>query len=240
MARRIETINRTSREIISGDLSRRMPLQGTNDELDRRPVGLNQMLDRIQALMEDVRRVSDNIAHDLRTPLGWLHNKLDSLRGELQSAGIDTTSVEQALSESEGLLATFNALLRIARIEGRAAQRGFRAARSGRAGARCGRILRTAGRGAARHWRWTPHRACNSAAIVTCCFRLWPTCWTMRSNTPRRGGHIGVTLTTTGPGEARLVIADSGPGIPPAARAQVFQRFFRLGTVVQHPAAALG
>lgn len=118
MARRIETINRTSREIISGDLSRRMPMQGTDDELDRLADNLNQMLDRIQALLEEVRRISDNIAHDLRTPLGRLHNQLNTLRAELQAQHLDTGGVERALVESEGLLTTFNALLRIARIEG--------------------------------------------------------------------------------------------------------------------------
>ena len=112
MARRIEAINRTSREIIHGDLSRRMPLQGTDDELDRLSGSLNQMLDRIQSLMEDVRRVSDNIAHDLRTPLGRLHNDLDGLRSELLAREVDTTGVDRALSESQALLATFNALQR--------------------------------------------------------------------------------------------------------------------------------
>lgn len=125
MARRIETINLASREIMSGDLYRRIPLQGTDDELDRLAGNLNRMLDRIQALMEDVRRVSDNIAHDLRTPLGRLYNQLDSLRTEVKLAGLDTTGVEQALRESEGLLSTFNALLRIARIEASGRVEGF-------------------------------------------------------------------------------------------------------------------
>lgn len=240
MARRIETINRTSREIISGDLSRRMPLQGTNDELDRLAGGLNQMLDRIQALMEDVRRVSDNIAHDLRTPLGRLHNKLDSLRGELQSAGIDTTSVEQALSESEGLLATFNALLRIARIE--AGQRSADFAPLD---------LAALVRDVAEYYEPLAEARGQTLALDTASGvqlsgdrdLLFQALANLLDNaikyTPQ-GGHIGVTLTTTGPGEARLVIADSGPGIPPAARAQVFQRFFRLEDSRSTPGSGLG
>lgn len=240
MARRIETINRTSREIISGDLSRRMPLQGTNDELDRLAGGLNQMLDRIQALMEDVRRVSDNIAHDLRTPLGRLHNQLDSLRGELQASGMDTSGVERALSESEGLLATFNALLRIARIE--AGQRSADFAPLD---------LAALVRDVAEYYEPLAEARGQTLVLDTATGvqftgdrdLLFQALANLLDNaikyTPQ-GGDIRATLTTIAPAAAKLVIADSGPGIPPAARAQVFQRFFRLETSRSTPGSGLG
>ncbi len=115
--RRIETINRTSREIMRGDLSRRIPLRGNGDEFDQLAASLNEMLERIQALLEGLRHVSDNIAHDLRTPLSRLRSRLE----RLDEAGLAESDIRQrvgeALSEADDILALFNALLRITHIE---------------------------------------------------------------------------------------------------------------------------
>jgi len=89
---RIETVNRTTRDIMRGDLSRRVPLKGTDDELDRLAANLNRMLDRIESLMEDVRRVSDNIAHDLRTPLGSAPSFLGETRSRSRTRGVRVRS----------------------------------------------------------------------------------------------------------------------------------------------------
>ena len=113
-ARRLETINTTTRAIVDGDLSRRIPRSGNNDEYDRLIAHLNEMLDRIQSLMNDVRRISDNVAHDLRTPLTHLRQQLESLRASLPA---NNTPIDTAISESDRLLSMFNALLRIAHIE---------------------------------------------------------------------------------------------------------------------------
>ncbi len=240
MARRIEAINRTNRDIISGDLSRRIPLHGTNDELDRLAGGLNEMLDRIQTLMEDVRRVSDNIAHDLRTPLGRLHNQLDNLRNEVQQAGLDTSSVEQALSESEGLLATFNALLRIARIESRSRTEGF------------AHVDLTALVFDAAEYYEPLAEARDQTLVVDAAPAvqlvgdrdlLFQAIANLLDNaikyTPK-GGEVQVTLAVKAPDAAELTVADTGPGIPPAACQQVFQRFFRLEVSRSTPGSGLG
>ena len=81
-ARRIEAINQTSREIMTGDLSRRIPVRGSGDDFDQLASNLNDMLDRIQGLMEGLRHVSDNIAHDLRTPLARLRGRIEDLDDE--------------------------------------------------------------------------------------------------------------------------------------------------------------
>ena len=78
--RRIEDVNRTSRSIMDGNLSNRVPTRGSGDEMDQLAVNLNAMLDRIQALMESLKRVSDDIAHDLRTPLSRLRQRLEVAR----------------------------------------------------------------------------------------------------------------------------------------------------------------
>jgi signal transduction histidine kinase len=240
MARRIEAINRTSREIIHGDLSRRMPLQGADDELDRLSGSLNQMLDRIQSLMEDVRRVSDNIAHDLRTPLGRLHNDLDGLRSELLAREVDTTGVDRALSESQALLATFNALLRIARIEANYDREFFvpvDLAALVRDVAEYYEPLAEA-RGQALKIEVPP--AVQTAGDRDLLFQALANLLDNAIKYTPQGGEIAVTLATVEAGAAELTVADSGPGIPSADRAHIFQRFFRLEGSRSTPGSGLG
>jgi signal transduction histidine kinase len=124
--RRIEAINATSRDIMRGDLSQRIPTHGTSDDFDQLAENLNNMLDQIQLLMEGVRHVSDNIAHDLKTPLTRLRNRLESLSiesGQHNEALFEQS--QQALAEADAMLSTFNALLRIARIEAGARRAAF-------------------------------------------------------------------------------------------------------------------
>lgn len=116
VVRRIEAINEVGREIMDGDLSRRVPSDGSGDEFDQLAVNLNRMLARIEALMASVRQVSDNIAHDLRTPLSRLHTKLSQLRDTDLPSG-SAVGVDAAINDAEELLSAFNALLRIARVE---------------------------------------------------------------------------------------------------------------------------
>jgi len=114
--RRIEAITSTSRLIMQGDLSLRVPTRGTGDDFDELADHLNRMLDQIEGLMAGVRHVSDNIAHDLRTPLTRMRSRLELL----QSKSLEDESrqiVQDIIAEADHLLATFNALLRIARIE---------------------------------------------------------------------------------------------------------------------------
>ena len=138
-ARRIEAIHRTGLEIMRGDLSRRIPRDGSHDDFDQLAAHLNEMLDRIAASMDEVRQVTDNIAHDLRTPLGRLRNRLETLRAH--PGGVAAGEVDDAIDEADRLLATFNALLRIARIESGDSALRIRRGRPYGAAARCGRAL---------------------------------------------------------------------------------------------------
>jgi signal transduction histidine kinase len=112
---RVDQINRTVESIIQGDLSRRLDLAGSHGDYRRLTLIFNRMLDRIQMLMEGLRQVSDNIAHDLRTPLTRLRNHLTELQGMVDGAAQD--KVQDLLDEADNLLSTFGALLRIAQIE---------------------------------------------------------------------------------------------------------------------------
>jgi len=114
---RVDAMTETARTIMHGDLHERLPVAGTGDELDRLAVNLNAMLERIEALMHGLKEVSDNIAHDLKTPLTRLRNRSEEA---LRAAGNETqyrAALESTIEESDALIRTFNALLMIARAE---------------------------------------------------------------------------------------------------------------------------
>ena len=115
LLRRVEAVNRTARAIRGGDLSQRIPETGAGDELDHLSTNLNAMLDQIERLMAGMRDVSDNIAHDLRSPLTRIRNRLsDALESDAISKD---TALRATIEDSERMLETFNALLSIARIK---------------------------------------------------------------------------------------------------------------------------
>lgn len=117
LLRRLDMVNRTVDEIIGGDLTRRVPIGGSDDEFDQLARHLNRMLDRLQVLMESMREVSNNIAHDLRTPLGRLRQHLERASMKAATLAEYKTAVEQAIADSDTILETFSALLRIAQVE---------------------------------------------------------------------------------------------------------------------------
>ncbi|MGH7156083.1 MAG: HAMP domain-containing protein, partial [Acetobacteraceae bacterium] len=116
--RRVDAIARTAEAIIGGDLTRRVPLRGTGDDLDRLAGTLNHMLDRIAVLMDSLRQVSSDVAHDLRTPLTRLYQRLEDARAHAQSVADYRSATDAAVNEAQRLLDTFSALLRIAQVEG--------------------------------------------------------------------------------------------------------------------------
>jgi len=235
--RRIETINQTSREIMEGDLSRRVPTMGSGDDFDQLAMNLNRMFDRIGALIEAVRQVSDNIAHDLRTPLSRLRTRLEQsrnsdpehLRGE----------IDQAIADADELLATFKALLRIARIESGNQPMTF--TRLDLAdllrditelyepvAAKKGQRLRLQGQG--------------SAPVEGDRDLLFQALANLVDNAMKHT-PAGSTITlaaTVSPAGPAVRIADSGPGIPPDLRDKVFQRFYRLDSSRSTQGSGLG
>ena len=114
---RIDALSDTSRTIMEGDLTGRLPVNGSGDELDRLAQSLNLMLARIEQLMAGLREVSDNIAHDLKTPLNRLRNRVEAALREPYGEPVYREALERTIEEADGLIKTFNALLSIARIE---------------------------------------------------------------------------------------------------------------------------
>jgi signal transduction histidine kinase len=114
---RIDAMTGTAQRIMAGDLSGRLPVGRSGDELDRLAENLNAMLERIEALMTGLKEVSDNIAHDLKTPLTRLRNPAEEALGRASSEADYRAALERTIDESDGLIRTFNALLMIARAE---------------------------------------------------------------------------------------------------------------------------
>ena len=123
--RRVDSIRQTAEAIVKGEFGSRIPLQGTNDNFDLLSDILNKMLDRIEALMESMMQVSNDIAHALRTPLTRLQQRLEAARSEADGNIRYENAIESARLEIQKLLETFSALLRIAQIEGGSRQSGF-------------------------------------------------------------------------------------------------------------------
>jgi signal transduction histidine kinase len=115
--RRIDAMTDTAQTIMSGDLAGRLPIAGTGDELDRLALHLNAMLERIEALMGGLKEVSDNIAHDLKTPLTRLRNRCEQALRQPSGDGDYRAALEATIAESDELIRTFDALLMIARAE---------------------------------------------------------------------------------------------------------------------------
>ncbi|MGN6572128.1 MAG: HAMP domain-containing protein, partial [Pseudolabrys sp.] len=115
--RRVDAMTETTRTIMNGDLGGRLPIAGTGDELDRLAENLNIMLERIEALMVGLKEVSDNIAHDLKTPLTRLRNRAEQALRAAKTEPEYRAALEGTIEESDGLILTFNALLMIARAE---------------------------------------------------------------------------------------------------------------------------
>jgi signal transduction histidine kinase len=123
--KRVDAMSATTQKIMEGDLAGRLPVSGTGDELDRLASNLNDMLERIEALMHGLKEISDNIAHDLRTPLTRLRNRCEEALRLAQDESQYRAALEATIEESDALIRTFNALLMIARAESGQAREGM-------------------------------------------------------------------------------------------------------------------
>ena len=233
--RRLDTINRASREIMSGNLTRRIPDRGSGD-FDQLADNLNNMLDQIEALMDGVRRVSDNIAHDLRTPLARLRNRLESLR--MQPPGDEEgrrDMVEQALAEADGLLATFNALLRIARLEADARRAGFVQLELGQVLADVVELYEPVAEEKNQRIEFIHQGEITLKGDRDLLFQAFSN---LLDNAVKYTPDAGLIRARVD--AERVSICDSGPGVPQSEREKVFQRFYRVDSSRSTPGSGLG
>lgn len=235
---RIDAINRTSRQIMTGRLQSRMPLRGVNDEFDQLSENLNAMLDRIDSLIEGVRAVADNIAHDLRTPLTRLRGRLEQLAGRPDLNDDLRVELASAMTEADHLLATFRALLRIARIESGTHEREWTEVDLGPLLQDAWELYQAVGEekeievhlghaaGLLRGDRDLLFQAlCN---LLDNAIKYSPT-----------GSEVTLAASDTGD-LVEISVADRGPGVPAAERDKVMDRFYRSAAVAGVPGSGLG
>lgn len=239
MLRRLDQINRTAGEIFAGDLSRRVPVSRAHDEFDTLADSLNRMLDRIERLMKGVREVTDSVAHDLRTPLNRLRNRLEDTLRHLDSGGTQAGEIEAAMRETDQIIATFNALLLIAEADA-GVTRGAMSAIDlvpvaddmaelyAPLAEEKGVTLEIKPAGAA---LIEGNRSLISQALANLIDNAI-------KYTPA-GGHVSVWPAVT-PQGVELTVADTGPGIAAKERARVVERFVRLETSRNSPGTGLG
>jgi signal transduction histidine kinase len=237
--RRVEAVSRASRAIMAGDLGQRMALRGTDDEFDHLSTSLNAMLDRIQDLMFGLQQVSSDIAHDLRTPLTRLRQGLELARRRESTVEGLNAALDTAIDNADSILETFGALLRIAQIESGTRRAGFQPV-----------ALDALLNGLVEAYQpVTEEKAQDLRA------RIAPGLWV---NGDRElltqlfanlidnaighsppGAQLLVTAETTSQG-VRVIVGDTGPGIPEPYRQKVLQRFYRLEASRTTPGSGLG
>lgn len=235
--RRVGQFNLTSRRIMGGDLSQRIATTGSGDEFDKLAQNLNAMMDQIEALMGSIQHMSDNVAHDLRTPLTRLRNRLEDLL--MDAEGKQQDDIATCIEDADQLLSTFASLLSIARIEAGTYDTNLDPVNVSQA-ARDAYELYAA-------------LAEEKGVSLTCDADpdvdvrgdrnlLFQAITNLLDNaikyTPP-GGEVGITVGREG-GRPVVRVADSGPGIPSELREKVMQRFFRIDESRSAPGAGLG
>lgn len=238
--RRVDAISRTAEAIIAGDLGQRVPSHGTGDDLDRLAGTLNHMLDRIGALMDSLRQVSSDVAHDLRTPLTRLYQRLEDARAHARSVADYEAATEAAIQEAQRLLDTFSALLRIAQVEGASSRAGF-------AGVDLSTLTETVANAYQPDAEEAGYRLATVieagvqvrgdkelltqalANLVENAFRHTPP-----------GTQVIIRLEVTGRRGALLEVEDHGPGVSDADLERLADRFYRAERSRTTPGSGLG
>ncbi len=235
---RVDAISRTAEAIIDGDLTQRIPLRNTGDDLDRLAETLNRMLDRMDKLLESVRQASNNIAHDLRTPLTRLGQRLEEARTQSPSADHQRT-LDAARAEVEALLGTFAALLRIADVEAGAQRSAFNRVDLSAIAATVAEAFTPSAEdeGHTLIAEVAPGIAVRGDRELLTQMLVNLVENALRHTPP--GTQVRLSLGSEG-GHATLVVEDNGPGVPEAEHEFILRRFYRLDHSRSTPGSGLG
>lgn len=239
LLRRLDAINRGIRAIIRGNMRERMPVTGSGDEFDQLSSNLNVMLDRIHELMQGIRQVTDNIAHDLRSPINRMRSRLEmTLLGRPDVAAC-REAMQETIDETDSVLATFNALLDIALAESGASREQFEPLDLGQIALDAKDLYEPLAEDRGLRFdsefvdglevRGNRHLVFQALSnLLDNAVKYTPI-----------GGRIGL-YGRRGPRGPVLEVADSGPGIPEELRVRVLPRFARLDESRATPGSGLG
>ncbi|WP_422373333.1 ATP-binding protein [Hoeflea sp.] len=239
--KRIDHMSEASKKIMAGDLSQRLPVNGSGDEFDRLSLSLNAMLGRIERLNEGLRQVSDNIAHDLKTPLTRLRNRAEAALAGGEDADSHRQALEQMIADSDQLIRTFNALLMISRVEAGSSTAQMSLVDLSGLARDAVELYEPVAEDAGVRLRAdiTPELTINGNREL-----LAQSLSNLIDNAIKYVGDvpapaIKVSLVRSG-NELRLSVTDNGPGVPADRREDVVKRFVRLDESRSKPGTGLG
>jgi signal transduction histidine kinase len=236
---RIEAINATSRAIMQSGLGQRIPLRATRDEWDELSANLNSMLDRIEALMGEVKQVTDNVAHDLRTPLARMRGRLEKAYDKQRDGDFDQSLIGDTMADLEGVLRMFSSLTRISQIEAYDRTAAFRSVNLVEIASEVVELFDAAAEDKGGHLK-----VVGGPSVLATGDRdlLFDAVANLVDNAIKYGGEAGqVTVEVKeSDGGAVISVSDDGPGIPVDERQHVFKRFYRLEQSRRTPGNGLG
>ena len=236
---RIEQINATSRAIMQSGLDQRIPLRGSHDEWDRVAENLNLMLDRIETLMGEIKQVSDNVAHDLRTPLTRMRGRLETAYHGKRVGEADQLLIGDTIADLDAVLRIFSSLTRIAQIEAQARKDAFRTVNVVEIAGEVVELYDAAAEQDGTRLTMVGDREVQVTGDRDLIFDAIANLVDNAIKHGRNAGHVVVSIETTGSG-AMISVADDGPGIPACECEHVFKRFYRLEQSRYTPGNGLG
>jgi signal transduction histidine kinase len=237
--KRVDAITTTCRGIMAGRLDERIPTKGTRNELDLLAASINAMLDRIAALMESLKQVSNDIAHDLRTPLAHLRYRLERAREDARSTDDYAVAVDAAIANCDQLQAMFAALLRIAQIEAGARRVGMQAVDLGEVLENIVGLYEPVMGDTGHPFETRFAHNLRLSGDPQLLMRLFGNLLDNAIRHTPAGGRISLTAEAEG-STAKVAVSDEGPGIPAEDREKVFRRFYRREQSRTTPGSGLG
>ena len=239
LVQRVDSMSKTARSIISGDMKSRMILSGSHDEFDRLALSFNDMMDEIEHLVDSIRTVTNNIAHDLRTPLNRLRSRIDVALMSNKSADELRDVLVSTIADADHLLGTFNALLAISRAESGARLNRFDTLDPARLAADVAELYEPL---ASDKEQSLSIQIESGLTISGDRHLLFQTLANVLDNAVKYtpvGGAIGLTVKARHD-RVEVAVADNGPGIPETERERVLERFVRLDATRTSPGNGLG
>ena len=236
---RIESINATSRAIMKSGLGRRIPLRGTEDEWDHLAQNLNSMLERIEVLMAEVKQVSDNVAHDLRTPLTRMRGRLEKASIEKSDRDHEKSLINATIADLDDVLRMFSSLTRISQIETTNKTLAFRTVDLAEIATQVAELFDAAAEGKGGRVQVAAGHPVPVIADRDLLFDAMANLVDNAVKHGRAGGLVTVSADKIN-GEAVISVSDEGPGIPAAEFEHVFKRFYRLERSRRTPGNGLG
>jgi signal transduction histidine kinase len=236
---KIEAINATSRAIMQSGLGQRIPRQGTRDEWDQLAENLNLMLDRIEGLMGEVKQVSDNVAHDLRTPLARMRGRLEKAFARPRDGAVDQRLIGDTMADLDAVLRMFASLTRISQIEVNDRMAGFRIIDLSHVAREVAELFDAAAEERGGRLIVVANRPVMMAGDRDLLFDALSNLIDNAIKHGRDAGQVTVTVAAEN-AAAVMTVADDGPGIPADEVQQVFKRFYRLEQSRRTPGNGLG